>query len=202
MSKLQQIPVTRALMADYGLLKQLVGCAGIDWIVIRTNPACEMRALESLRAAGLIAWLPMVSETRKHGRSKTISDASRPLCTRYLFVGLDRMGGKDSNLARVCDGVEKILSFHLDSRPHIVPKAQMAVIVDQVRKAQTNRKYEELQGFDIGSKFMLLTDAFKGFEATVTAYDAAKGMVTGTALMLGQEVPVVAPVDKIRAVGR
>lgn len=200
MSDLQRIPVTEALMANYALLRRLVTVSGIEWVVVRTNPTCERRALDSLTAAGLIAWLPMVPAVRKHGRTRNEFDRSRPMCTRYLFVGLDRGHAQSTGDVVVCDGVEKVLSFDEDRRPHIVPGRQMEQIVEECWKALTQRNLERVQSFDIGGSFRILTDAFAGMEGTVTGYDAARGIVEGLLPMFDREMAVRLAVDKVKPV--
>jgi len=198
MSKLHRIPVTDALKVNYDLLRSLVGVQGIDWIVVRTNPNCEIRAAESLSAAGLIAWLPMLPVLRKNNRTRNEFDKSRPLCTRYLFVALDRYKAQSTGEVVVCDGVEKVLSFDAENRPHVVPKAQMRVIVDQCWAAITEGNLKKVKHFDIGAPFGLLADEFDGVTGRVTGYDVAKGIVEGLVPMFGREMAVKVAVDKVK----
>lgn len=199
MSELQRIPVTEALKANYTLLRALVAASGLDWIVVRTNPNCEQRALDSLTAAGVLAWLPMVPAIRRNNRTKNEFDRSRPLCTRYLFAGLDRQKAQSTGDVVVCDGVEKVLSFDAERRPHVVPASQMQVIVEECWLALTEKKYQPVQSLEIGASIKLLTDAFKSLEITVSGYDRAKGMVEASARMFGREVALRVTVDKIKA---
>ncbi|CTQ53558.1 transcriptional activator RfaH [Roseibium album] len=201
MSELQRIPVTEALKANYTLLRGLVGAAGLDWIVVRTNPNCEQRALESLTAAGLLAWLPMVPMVRKNSRTKNEFDRSRPMCTRYLFVGLDRSARQSTGDVVVCDGVEAVLSFDPERRPHIVPARQMQILVEECWQALTRRKYVQVQSFDIGMTFRLLADEFKGCPGEVTGYDKARGIIEGKVQMFGREHAVRVAVDKVAISG-
>jgi len=198
MSELTKIPVTSALKGDYELMRALVAVKALDWIVIRSNPNCEARALASIKAAGLIAYQPMepLARTRK-GQRKTMIDASRPFFPRYVFVGLDRSAGNGAEMVRECDGVEKILSFHLDHRPHIVPARQMQRIVEAAWKAQTDRKYVVPQCFEIGERISITTRAFAGFPAVVTAYDEARQKLETEVMMFGRATPVTLGVDKV-----
>jgi transcription antitermination factor NusG len=199
MTHMATIPVTTALKSDYALMRALVTVKALEWIVIMTNPSCEERALASLAAAGLIVYRPMEPVTRKRGRNPKTVDASRPFFPRYVFVALDRSAGQFAEMVRVCDGVENILSFHFDRRPHIVPAREMQAIMEAAWEAQTDKNYQMPQTFSIGQKIRMSTQHFTGLEAVVSAYDEARGRVTAEAEMMGQRVRLVVPVDKCRA---
>jgi transcription antitermination factor NusG len=198
--RLSRIPVTEALRRDYDLLNHLVGAAGLDWIVLQTNPNCEARAVASVQAAGVIAWCPMVSGVGRRGRQKKEHDASRPMCVRYIFAALDRHAQQTADFVHGCDGVEAVLTFNMDRRPHIVPARQMQVIVEEAWKAQTQQNYQPPQQLEIGAMFRLLTEEFRDLTGTVTAYDVAKGQVSGEVEMFGGKVPVRVSVDKVKAI--
>ncbi|MEP3049433.1 MAG: transcription termination/antitermination NusG family protein [Roseibium sp.] len=194
------IPVTAALKSDYQLMRALVSVHALDWIVVHTNPACEERAMASMTATGLITYRPMEPILKKRARTKTTLDASRAFFPRYVFVALDRSAAQNAEMVRCCDGVENILTFHPDKRPHIVPAGQMRVIMEAAWTAQTAREYKMPQSFSIGERIRMPTGTFEKLEGVVTAYHAARGMVTADAELMGQTVRVHAPVDKCRKV--
>ena len=198
MSALAKIPVTEAMKCDYELMRSLVAVSALDWIVVLTNPNCEERALKSLKAAGLIAYQPLepIGRTRK-GQRKSVIDASRPFFRRYVFVGLDRLAGDGAETVRGCDGVEKILTFHFDQRPHIVPAKEMQIIMEAAWRAQTDREYVVPQHFSIGEMIRLATTAFAGINVPVSAYDALKGTLKVEVDVMGRPVSVTVPVDKV-----
>ncbi len=198
MSNLHRIPVTKALKANYELLRRLVACGGLEWIVVRTNPNCEERALASLAAAGLVAWLPMLPKCFKRKRGRGEHDRSKPMCTRYLFVGLDRVNGKSTADVIGCDGVEKVLSFHLDNSPHIVPKAQIQVIVEEEWRAITHSEYKPIQVFDIGAPVKLVNAAYEPMNFRVEEVDEAQSKVSGKVTMFNRELAVAIGLDKLK----
>ncbi|MEP2841508.1 MULTISPECIES: transcription termination/antitermination NusG family protein [Pseudomonadota] len=200
MTHIATIPVTAALKSDYQLMRALVAVHSLDWIVVYTNPACEERAMASMNAAGLIVYRPMEPVIRKHARTKKRLDVSRGFFPRYVFVALDRSATQNAEMVRDCDGVESILTFHLDRRPHIVPVRQMQVIMEAAWTAQTAREYKVPQSFDLGESIRMTTGSFENLEGVVTAYHEAKGMVTADTEMMGRTVSVLAPVDNCRKV--
>lgn len=200
MKNLATIPVTSALKSDYDLMRALVSVHSLEWIVIHTNPACEERAMSSLRAVGLIVYRPMEPVTRKRVRTGRMLDASRAFFPRYVFVALDRSAGQFAEMVRECDGVENILTFHPDRRPHIVPVRQMQALMEAAWIAQTDKEYQMPQTFSIGESIKIPTRHFAGLRAVVSAYHEARGMVTAEAEMMGQSVRVLVPVDKCRKV--
>ncbi len=198
MTALAKIPVTEAMKCDYELMRALVAVKGLDWIVVRTNPNCDERAMASIKAEGLIAYRPMEPLGRLQKRqARSMVDASRPFFPRYVFVGLDRSAGKGAEMVRCCDGVEKILSFHLDMRPHIVPARQMQAIMEGAWKAQTDREYVVPQYFEIGESIKITTCAFAGFPAIVSTYDELKDRVKAEVMIFGRPTSVTVPVDKV-----
>ncbi|MBO6759289.1 MAG: hypothetical protein JJ902_23400 [Roseibium sp.] len=194
-------PVTAALRADYDLLYTLVGVASLDWIVIRSNPNCEKRAQASVASNGVVAWCPMRSSVGRRGRTKKEFDTSRPIYTGYVFAALDRSAHQGVDKVVGCDGVERVLSFSEDRRPHVVPAKKMRAIIEQAWEAQTRQNWKPPQQLDVGAPFTLLMNGFVDVTAgEVTAYDAAKGKVTGELHMFGRKVPVRTSVDKIKTV--
>jgi len=200
MSQIGTIPVTAALKQDYALMHALVGVRSLDWIVILTNPACEERAMKSLASAGLITYRPMEPVTRRRRRASKTIDASRPFFPRYLFVALDRSASQYAETVRECDGVENILTFHFDKRPHVVPAREMRAIMEAAWKAQTDQEYQVPQSFSIGEQIHITTPHYQRLEAFVSGYHEAKGMVTAEADMMGQSVRLLVPVDKCQKV--
>lgn len=201
MSALAKIPVTEAMKCDYELMRSLVALTSLDWIVIRVNPNCDARAMACIRSEGLIAYQPMEPLSRwRKGQRKTLVDASRPFFPRYVFVGLDRTAGQGAEMVRTCDGVEKILSFHLDHRPHIVRARHMQRIMEAAWKAQTDREYIVPQYFELGEQVRITTNAFVGFPAIVTAYDEQKARLEVDVQIFGRTTPVELDVDNVEKI--
>ncbi|WP_057465638.1 transcription termination/antitermination NusG family protein [Pseudovibrio sp. POLY-S9] len=145
----------RALELDYNLLRALIKQAPLEWVVVQTNPNCEDRAKASVAATGAVAYLPMLPKRKKVKRSAQMLDVSAPMFPRYLFVGLDVIGGQSCDQVRICVGVEKILAATKDAASHRVPIAEMLRMLDASCEAQIGRKNLHGQLFSIGCGVVL-----------------------------------------------
>ena len=81
----------------------------LRWYVVKTQPKQEVRAECNLRVWGLNTFLPKVSERYTNPFTGVLSNVSRPLFPRYLFVQFEVC----HSLRRVCftRGVHSVVSF-------------------------------------------------------------------------------------------
>ncbi|QFT31802.1 transcription antitermination protein NusG [Labrenzia sp. THAF82] len=187
----------KALEQDFGLLRSLLLHAPLDWLAIQTNPRCEERAALGLRAKGLVAYLPMVPDTRKAGRSKCEIDNSRPMFARYVFVGLARRDLISTAAIRTCDGVECILSYREDKAPHYVPRKQIALIAEAAQQAQLGKISVVGHGFEIGSGVVIVSGAMNFKHGVIEELNDKRGEAKVAVDAFGGTTVVTVPVDKL-----
>lgn len=115
------------------------------WFVIKTNPRCERRAEDGLRAAGFQVYMPMASRLIRRRNQKARQRVYQPLLTGYLFVGLDE-GTPGFYDLRLVDGVHSVLgrqqSDERGAANRYIPVGDH--IVAEFRRLQGEGKFDEL----------------------------------------------------------
>lgn len=94
-----------------------------EWYVVRTNPRCERRAADGLRAAGYEVHLPMGSRLIRRRHMQSRQRVSSPLLAGYCFVRVDA-ARQGFYTVRATDGVCSILGDYRPLRPGIVEEFQ------------------------------------------------------------------------------
>ncbi|KZK80898.1 Transcription antitermination protein RfaH [Pseudovibrio sp. Ad46] len=187
----------RALERNYQFMRSLIRSSSLEWIVVRTNPKCEDRAFEGITAAGLIGYLPMMTDDRKSKTRKKRIAVSCLMFPRYLFVGLAANVGQTCDLVRQCDGVEKILSSTPEGAPHRVPVREMLRVIDTACDAEVGRKLIKGQLLSIGSDILL--EAGTGAQLKGVVRDVRKRgeLVDVEVEAFGRVVKATVTVDKL-----
>jgi len=100
-----------------------------DWYCAQTKPHEERRALVHVVDAGLQAWLPEISVTkRRHGRPVALRE---PLFPSYLFVVLDPASPQDWQAVRWARGIRNVVGD--GTGPLSVPVAAMEGLLRRFR---------------------------------------------------------------------
>lgn len=191
------------IVHDLDLFTALIMRAGVEWIVIHTNPRCEKRALEGLQAAGILGYLPMEYEVRQRMRKGKPTGGSytvkRPLFTRYLFAGIDRNKGQEVADVRACDGVEGVLSFAESGAPVRVSAKSLVEIVHVAHGTYEGEPLPEgfmaeIAKLETGCVVKLVKGCWEGLDFTFTGYHRVKqqlkGEITGAAGTMRVSVPL------------
>ncbi len=187
----------RALERNYQFMRSLIKCSTLEWVVIRTNPNSEDRAFEGINAAGLTAYLPMITELRTSKTRKERFAVSCLMFPRYLFVGLDANAGQCCDMIRKCDGVEKILSTTLEGAPHRVPMREMLRVIDTACEAEVGQKLVKGQLFSIGDKVMLVAGVGAQLKGEVRSLGRGGELARVDVLAFGRTTKAKVPVDKL-----
>ncbi|KZK82159.1 Transcription antitermination protein RfaH [Pseudovibrio sp. Ad13] len=187
----------RALERNYQFMRSLIKGSSLEWVVVRTNPNCEDRAFEGINAAGLTAYLPMMTEVRTVKVMKKRFVRSCLMFPRYLFVGLNANAGQSCDLVRKCDGVEKILSTTLEGAPHRVPMREMLRIVDTACEAEVGRKLIKGQIFSIGDKVMLVAGVGAQLVGEIRSLRQGGELARVELEAFGRTTKATVPVDKL-----
>jgi transcriptional antiterminator RfaH len=96
-----------------------------DWYCVQSKPRAERRALAHIMDAGLRAWLPEVSTTRRrHGRPVTLLE---PLFPGYLFVVMDPTSPREWQAVRWARGVRDVVGD--GTSPLLVPEPAIAALL-------------------------------------------------------------------------
>ncbi|NQV99384.1 MAG: transcriptional activator RfaH [Rhodospirillales bacterium] len=165
-----------------------------SWYAVHTQPNSEQKALQHLLRQGFDVYLPKYLKRRSHARK--IDWVATPLFPRYLFVGMNieqmRWRAIQSTV-----GVSYLVSF--GGQPVQVPPS----IVEGLRARENDKgliSFAKVAPFQKGEKIRLLGSAF---EDSVGRFDHLddQGRVTLLLELMGQEVRVTAPLEKVSAVG-
>ncbi|MGG9998690.1 transcription termination/antitermination NusG family protein [Pseudovibrio ascidiaceicola] len=187
----------RTLERNYQFMRALIKCSTLEWVVVRTNPNCEDRAFEGINAAGLTAYLPMITELRTSKTRKERFAVSCLMFPRYLFVGLDVNAGQCCDMIRKCDGVEKILSTTLEGAPHRVPMREMLRIVDTACEAEVGQKLVKGQLFSVGDQVMLVAGVGVQLKGEVRSLRRGGELARVEVKAFGRTTKAIVPVDKL-----
>ncbi|WP_026790357.1 transcription termination/antitermination protein NusG [Pleomorphomonas oryzae] len=168
-----------------------------DWYVIHTNPRCEGRAANGLRARGLQVYAPqeVVWKMIRKGRGKTRIRAKRPAYPRYLFVGMQTLSWE---IIHTCDGVAGIVC--MDHAPVRIRAKE----IEALQIAEDMGVFDhavEPKAITVGGKVMLTYGPFDGYSATVKAIDGRNDdakRLTIEVDILGKATPMEIPIDMIR----
>jgi transcription antitermination factor NusG len=95
------------------------------WFVVRTNPNCDEKAVQSIGRTGLEARSLIWRKEFIHNRTKKPIWKSKRLLVGYVFVRLPSI--EDSSVVRGCDGVAKFLN-HL-GRPLSITSDEMTRLI-------------------------------------------------------------------------
>jgi transcriptional antiterminator NusG len=175
---------------------------GGEWYALKTYAKGESAALESLRDAGLDAYLPEYKVESYNRRRRVNFVVSHRMFPRYLFV---RAHPGQISVIRACEGVEDVLpGFPFDPIPL---SAKEAAAVEAMREAQAEGAYDETtearrrRGLTakaalkalrnrLRGKGVRVTDGpFLGYEGTVEAVDSLE-RVRVLIAVLGRATPV------------
>lgn len=187
----------KALLQEYALLRSLIACTPVDWLVVLANPRCEERALLGLLAKGFVTYRPMVPDLRIAKNSKKAIDASKAMFARYIFVGIDRNNRLSTDEIRSCHGVEKILTFREDQAPHRVPAEQILNIAAHAQEAQLGKISVVGHGFEIGDGVIIISGKANFMKGKIEDLNKEKGMARVNLKMFGSQRVVNVPVDKL-----
>ena len=100
-----------------------------DWYCAQTKPHKERRALAHVVAAGLQAWLPELTTTkRRHGRPVALRE---PLFPGYVFVVMDPTSPPDWQAVRWARGVRNVVGD--GTGPLAVPASVMAGLLGRFK---------------------------------------------------------------------
>ena len=177
------------IVHNLDLLKMLVRKAGVEWVVIHTNPKCEWRAHDGLVARGILAYLPVECIERTYGantkkkRGQTYI-VKRPMFSRYLFAGIDLAQGESVDDVRACDGVEGLVSLSKNSCPVRVSKEDLVRVMEVSHGTFEGEVVPDgwmaaIADLPEGSKLKLVKGAWRGMDFTLTGYDEARRRVMG-----------------------
>ncbi|KZL04554.1 Transcription antitermination protein RfaH [Pseudovibrio axinellae] len=187
----------RTLERNYQFIRSLIKGSSLEWVVVQTNPNCEDRAFESIRAVGVIAYLPMMTEVRTVKVTKKRFVKSCLMFPRYLLVGLDANAGQTCDLVRKCDGVEKILSATMEGAPHRVPVRELLRIVDTACEAEVGRKLIKGQLFNVGHEVMLVAGVGVQLKGVVREIQQGGERVRVEVEAFGRTANAFVPIDKV-----
>lgn len=170
-----------------------------DWYVIHTNPRCEGRAANGLKARGFEVYMPQETVWKtirnRKGKGAKRARSHRPLFSRYLFVGMLTMAWE---LIHTCDGVAGIVC--MNSAPARIAARKIADLMAAEDMGMFDNCIEP-QKVMIGDRVMLTHGAFDGYRATVKRIDGKNDdnmRVTVEVDLLGKATPAVIPIDMIR----
>ncbi|KZL17509.1 transcription termination/antitermination protein NusG [Pseudovibrio sp. WM33] len=186
-----------AICRVYSTVQALVRIAELDWIVVQTNPRCELRACAGIEATGALTYLPMIPALRKRKRGKKAIETSKPMFSRYLFVGLNRKVGMTCDQVRSCDGVEKILAAEPDAPAYLVSAREMELIMEAEKSAQLEKKSVEGQAFEVGDNVVLIAGAFVDCRGQVQDIKSNGESLRVELDVFGRSTNVIVPLDKV-----
>lgn len=137
----------------------------LDWFAVMTNPRCEDRALRGLVDAGFAAYCPIGLYERRVGKARRREDFTRPLFTRYLFVGLNPSVRRFGAVRRV-DGVREFVG--IDGKPLEISGQKIEMLrVSEDMGLFDFRQSKQSIALEIGDGVLLVSPPFDGMEATV-----------------------------------
>ncbi len=165
-----------------------------QWYAVHTQPNGEHKALRHLERQGFNAYMPKYLKRRSHARK--VDWVSAPLFPRYIFVGMDiraqRWRAIHSTVGvsyLVCQG---------DS-PVEVPDG----VVESLR-ARENEKglvdFNKVSPFKKGDQIQILDPAFGDLIGKFEHLDE-QGRVTLLLNLMGREVKLKTPLEKVAAAG-
>ena len=82
--------------------------AGKQWFIVKTNPQCELRAVESILRIGHYAYTPVYRKRVLDAKSKRRVSQVSPFIVGYAFVLLPT-SNLEFGMVRDCDGVRGLL---------------------------------------------------------------------------------------------
>ena len=137
----------------------------LKWFVVRTNPNCEARAVESLTAADIRVYCPMQLIERRSGRQRKRMEVTCPLFSRYLFVGLRSMF-TPFGLVRKCDGVREFVAIHGEPTPVSWSSVEALINAEDMGLFDFRTSREAIC-LSVGDGVVLVSTIFDGVEASV-----------------------------------
>lgn len=196
--------------------------AGKAWFIVKTNPQCEMRAVESILRIGIHAYAPVYRKRLYDARSKRPIHRVSPFIVGYVFVLLDA-ARPDVGLIRDCDGVAGVLPMGSDLQPVSIanraePRARSTggvtmpeMDIEAIRELEASywleqdlafrrrrKKWLKGRGYRLATSdpVILMSGVFEGFVAAIAAMEG-KSAARVVTQAFGQIEETVLPLDDL-----
>ena len=167
--------------------------SALKWFVVRTNPRCEERAVESLKAEGIRVYCPMQLLEKRQGKQRKRVEVERPLFVRYIFVGL-RNVFTPFGVVRKCDGVKEFVG--VQGEPMQVPWKSIEVLqVGEDMGLFDFRESKQAICLEVGEGVVLVSAMSDNLEASVERVPKTKDQPI---LLSINGKKILAPLDQIR----
>ncbi|MDY8108271.1 transcription termination/antitermination NusG family protein [Fulvimarina sp. 2208YS6-2-32] len=154
--------------------------AGKAWFIVKTNPQCEMRAIEAMLRIGVHAYAPVYRKRLYDARSKRPILRTTPFIVGYVFALLDA-GMPDVGLIRDCDGVAGVLPMGDWCPPISISNRDIEAIrrmeashwlEQDLEFRKRRKKWLKGRGVRVSTEpVVLASGAFEGFVAAITALE-------------------------------
>jgi len=172
----------------YGLSTPIHPDPGLPWWVIHTRPRQEKALAETLRAARLHVFLPIVREQKVYGHRKRVVE--RPLFPSYLFLE----GSREE--AWFADGTRRVAT--IIEPPSVL---ELAIELESIRRAVScGAVLDPYPYLTEGRRVRVRSGPFKGVEGVVDVRSRVDRLVLrvnalGRAVALELDAGVLEPVD-------
>lgn len=172
-----------------------------QWYVVRTNPRCEERASEAIKASGFQAYVPKMSVELRHNRTKEWIRKERILLVGYLFLGMPEDPRKQHwGIVRKCDGVKDVLG-RSTGKPLRIPTSE----VEEFMQAEEDGRFDLLRRsslkrpYSLDERVMIAKGPFADITGVIRDY-RGREMAQVMVKLLGGLVPVDVPISDLKKV--
>ncbi len=174
-----------------------------NWVIVKTNPQCELRAIEALLAVGIPAYAPVYRRRLFDPRSQRRILRTTPFLVGYVFAMVDP-SHPDFGLLRDCDGVAGTLPMDREQPRITIPDREIEVLrrmeashwleQDKAFRAR-GRRWMKGRGVRVVSEPQVIaTGAFEGFLASIVRLEG-KSAARVVTKVFGKVEEAVVPLD-------
>lgn len=184
------------------------------WYAVITNPKCEAKAEDNLRAAGFETYMAWQRFERFNSRKKKRIIHEVRLFPRYLFLNVGPLARSETpwGVIRSCEGVEAVLGINGLPSPL---SGEDRKAIERMRQAEANHEFDETREgklfrreigktkrettrmkFPVGSKVRINDGPFATFGGEVTNVNGRGHLLVMTELF-GRLTPVELEADQV-----